>query len=250
MTTTGDREPLLRIDGPIRTDRLILRTLTPDDIGDFEAYASRPDVLRYLPWPLRDSAGIAEHLSRRLSTTLVTDGDVIVLGIVLTGDRTEGDHTESDHTESDHTANYRTAGDHAESDSTGSDNTSAAPSAENDTTPHDGRVIGDLTLRLLSAEDGQAEIGWVLHPDFQGNGYASEAALKLLHVAFDDLGAHRVVANLDARNHDSAKLCHRLGLRQEGHFVHDHHDEDGWADSLVFAILDAEWKARIAIDGA
>lgn len=230
MTTTGDREPLLRIDGPIRTDRLILRTLTPDDIGDFEAYASRPDVLRYLPWPLRDSAGIAEHLSRRLSTTLVTDGDVIVLGIVLTGDRTEGDRTAGDHAESDHTA--------------------ADPSAEDNTTPHDGRVIGDLTLRLLSAEDGQAEIGWVLHPDFQGNGYASEAALKLLHVAFDDLGAHRVVANLDARNHDSAKLCHRLGLRQEGHFVHDHHDEDGWADSLVFAILDAEWKARIAIDGA
>lgn len=225
MTTTGDREPLLRIDGPIRTDRLILRTLTPDDIGDFEAYASRPDVLRYLPWPLRDSAGIAEHLSRRLSTTLVTDGDVIVLGIVLTGDRTEGDNTGSHHT-------------------------AAAPSAEDNTTPHDGRVIGDLTLRLLSAEDGQAEIGWVLHPDFQGNGYASEAALKLLHVAFDDLGAHRVVANLDARNYDSAKLCHRLGLRQEGHFVHDHHDEDGWADSLVFAILDAEWKARIAIDGA
>lgn len=230
MTTTGDREPLLRIDGPIRTDRLILRTLTPDDIGDFEAYASRPDVLRYLPWPLRDSAGIAEHLSRRLSTTLVTDGDVIVLGIVLTGDRPEGDNTGSDNT--------------------GSDHTSADQSAENNTTPHDGRVIGDLTLRLLSAEDGQAEIGWVLHPDFQGNGYASEATLKLLHVAFDDLGAHRVVANLDARNHDSAKLCHRLGLRQEGHFVHDHHDEDGWADSLVFAILDAEWKARIAIDGA
>jgi RimJ/RimL family protein N-acetyltransferase len=203
VTAADEPEPLLRIDQPIRTERLILRPLSPDDLNDFEAYASRPDVLRFLPWPLRDRSGIAAHLSRRLATTLTRSGDVVVLGIEL-------------------------------------------PPKQGGS----GRLIGDLTLRLIDATENQAEIGWVLHPDFQGHGLASEAALRLLHLAFEELGAHRVVANLDARNLDSAKLCHRLGLRQEGHFVHDHRDEDGWADSLVFAILDAEWKARIAIDGA
>ena len=45
----------------------------------------------------------------------------------------------------------------------------------------DGRVIGELTLWLRSAEHRQGEIGFVFHPDVQGRGYAREAATALLH---------------------------------------------------------------------
>jgi RimJ/RimL family protein N-acetyltransferase len=76
-------EAVLRVAEPLRTERLVLRTLTPDDLDDVFAYAGRDDVIRYLPWPKRNREEVAEHLARRLNTTLATDGDVIVLGIEL-----------------------------------------------------------------------------------------------------------------------------------------------------------------------
>jgi RimJ/RimL family protein N-acetyltransferase len=198
-------EALLRITQPIRTERLLLRTLTPDDLDDFFAYAGRDDVIRYLPWPQRTRDEAAEHLSRRLNSSLAADGDVIVLGIELP----------------------------------------AAPD-DPDARP---RIIGDMTLVLTSIEHRQATIGWVLNPQFQGKGYAAEAASRVLTLAFDDLGAHRVVAELDPRNTASASLCYRLGMRLEGHFVHSEIFKGEWGDLAVYAILDVEWNARNALDG-
>jgi RimJ/RimL family protein N-acetyltransferase len=105
-------------------------------------------------------------------------------------------------------------------------------------------VIGDLTLWLRSAEHRQGEVGFVLNPEHQGRGYGHEAASALLDLAFDQLGLHRVYGRTDARNASSARLMQRLGMRQEAHLVHNEIFKGEWADELVFAILDTEWRAR------
>ena len=129
-----------------------------------------------------------------------------------------------------------------------------APGASPDDAPADDasarpRIIGDLTLVLSSIKHRRATIGWVLNPQFQGKGYAAEAASRVLTLAFDEVGSHRVVAELDPRNTASASLCTRLGMRLEGHFVHSGIVEGEWADLAVYAILDVEWNARNALDG-
>lgn len=43
-----------------------------------------------------------------------------------------------------------------------------------------GDVIGDVNLQWLSSEHRQGEIGFVLHPDHHGHGYAAEAALACI----------------------------------------------------------------------
>jgi aminoglycoside 6'-N-acetyltransferase len=107
----------------------------------------------------------------------------------------------------------------------------------------DGHVIGDVMLKGGRLVDRQAEIGWVLHPDHYGHGYASEAARALLRMAFDELGSHRVHAQLDARNEASAWVCRALGMRQEALFRHDMWFKGEWSDTLVFALLEDEWRA-------
>jgi RimJ/RimL family protein N-acetyltransferase len=107
----------------------------------------------------------------------------------------------------------------------------------------DRRVIGDVTLWLRSAEHRQAEIGFVFHPDAQGQGYASEAAAALLAVAFGELGMHRVFGRTDARNEASAALMRRLGMRQEAHLRENEIFKGAWGDELVFAMLEGEWNA-------
>lgn len=106
--------------------------------------------------------------------------------------------------------------------------------------PLAGRVVGDLTLIASSVEQAGVEIGWVLHPQAQGVGYATEAARALLDLAFDRLGAHRVVAQLDARNTASARLCERLGMRLEAHHLEDEHCKGEWTSTLVYALLARE----------
>ena len=106
------------------------------------------------------------------------------------------------------------------------------------------RVIGHMYLTIASVENRGAEIGWTLHPDFFGHGYAVEAATAILELAFGDLGMHRVRAELDPRNDASIALCRRLGMREEAHFVQDLFFKGEWADTGVYAILDHEWAGR------
>jgi RimJ/RimL family protein N-acetyltransferase len=106
----------------------------------------------------------------------------------------------------------------------------------------DGRVIGDLSLWLRSAEHLQGEIGFVFHPDAQGQGYAREAATAVLGIAFGELGLHRVFGRTDGRNDASAALMRRLGMRQEAHFRENEMFKGAWGDELVFAVLASEWR--------
>ena len=108
----------------------------------------------------------------------------------------------------------------------------------------DGRMIGHLYLSLRSVDHLTAEIGWGLHPDFQGQGFAEEGARALLQLAFERMRLHRVVAELDPRNEASVALCHRLGMREEAHFRQDMWFKGAWADTGVYAVLAEELSTR------
>jgi RimJ/RimL family protein N-acetyltransferase len=110
--------------------------------------------------------------------------------------------------------------------------------------PELNRVIGEVHLQWLSREHRQGEIGFVFHPDHHGKGFATEAAAVVLHLGFADLGLHRIIGRLDARNLGSARVLEKLGMRREAHFVHDEFFKGEWADQLIYAILDEEWTAR------
>lgn len=106
-----------------------------------------------------------------------------------------------------------------------------------------GELVGDVILIWRSAEHRTCEIGYVVHPEHAGHGYATEAARALLHVAFDDLGMHRVVARIDERNPASAAVLRHLGLRQEAVLVENEWFKGEWTTEVDFAILEREWRA-------
>ncbi len=119
----------------------------------------------------------------------------------------------------------------------------------------DGALVGDL---VVGVEDGwaqdevadrargvQAEVGWVLAPDHQGQGYATEAVGELLRLCFEDLGLRRVTAGCFADNEASWRLMERLGMRRETHAVKESlHRSGQWLDGFLYALLAEEWRAR------
>jgi RimJ/RimL family protein N-acetyltransferase len=107
-----------------------------------------------------------------------------------------------------------------------------------------GRLVGEFVLILRSVEHRGAELGYVLHPDFQGRGLATEGARHMLGVAFDELNLHRVIARLDARNHASAAVLRRLGMRHEAHLVQNEWFKGEWGDEDDYAMLQHEWRVQ------
>jgi RimJ/RimL family protein N-acetyltransferase len=107
---------------------------------------------------------------------------------------------------------------------------------------HEGTVVGDVSLWTTGDTVSRGEVGWAFNPRYTGRGFATEALRSLLGIAFDRYRMHRVVAQLDARNNRSAALCERVGMKREGHLRADWWSKGEWTDTLVYGMLEREWK--------
>jgi len=81
--------------------------------------------------------------------------------------------------------------------------------------PLHGRVIGSVLLVPLPDGDGEVEIGWHLHPDAWGRGYASEAARAVLAHGFAG-GLDEINAVTHLGNAPSQVVCRRIGMEHQG----------------------------------
>ena len=89
------------------------------------------------------------------------------------------------------------------------------------------------------------EIGWVIHPDYQRRGYASEAASALLRHGFERMKLHRIIATCQPENPASYGVMEKIGMRREGHFRQCiYRGNDRWWDEYFYALLAEEWQAR------
>ena len=106
------------------------------------------------------------------------------------------------------------------------------------------RVVGDVTLFWHSEIHRGGEIGFIVHPDHQGKGYAREASVPLLRLGFEQMDLHRIVGRLDGRNEASSRVLAALGMRREAHLVENEWIKGEWTDELVYAMLQSEWRGR------
>ena len=114
------------------------------------------------------------------------------------------------------------------------------------TIPPSDRMVGEFMLRLTSAKHRQGEIGWSLHPDARGHGYATEAAREFLRLGFEELGLHRIAADADPRNTGSVRIMERLGMRHEADYREVFFLKGEWVDETHYAILEDEWRSNQA----
>jgi RimJ/RimL family protein N-acetyltransferase len=100
---------------------------------------------------------------------------------------------------------------------------------------------GKIKLIVQRPEALEWEIGWVIHPDDWGQGYAPEAARAMLGLAFEQLKVHRVVAYCNALNVQSFRVMEKIGMRRDGWLRESLWWNGGWVDEFVYAILEREW---------
>lgn len=112
--------------------------------------------------------------------------------------------------------------------------------------PGDGKVVGEVGVLVEKEPKSEGNIGWMLHPDYHGQGYATEAAEVLVRYAFRERHLHRLTSGCDTRNTASWRLMERLGMRREGHFRHSRQTRGEWQDEYLYALLRDEWLTQQA----
>lgn len=116
---------------------------------------------------------------------------------------------------------------------------------------HEDKVIGHIHCGpRLSKEAGNWNLGFVFHPGYQGKGFATEAAGRVMQYGFEVLNVRRFASGCNPLNTPSWKLLERLGMRREAHHIKDgflKRDSEGnplFQDSYIYAILKEEWLDR------
>jgi RimJ/RimL family protein N-acetyltransferase len=76
-----------------------------------------------------------------------------------------------------------------------------------------GRFVGRAGLHRPERPDWPGlEVGWALHPDSWGRGYATEAGASSIAYAFEVMGVDEVFSVILHDNHRSQAVAERLGL--------------------------------------
>ena len=76
-----------------------------------------------------------------------------------------------------------------------------------------GLFLGRAGLHRPERSDWPGvEVGWVLHPDYWGQGYATEAGTEAIRYAFEDLDLDRIYSCILPENLQSQAVAQRLGM--------------------------------------
>ena len=103
------------------------------------------------------------------------------------------------------------------------------------------RLVGGCGIDVVSQAHQRGFIGYCLHPDVWGQGYATEASRAVVSFGFEQLGLERIYTTCDADNIASSRVLEKTGMQREGQLRHDMFIRGKWRDSLVYGILREEW---------
>ena len=101
----------------------------------------------------------------------------------------------------------------------------------------EGKLIGTICVWNISEENSRAEIGFVLHPDWQGMGLMNEAVKTVLDFCFGKLKLHSIEAEVHHHNLASNKLLKKQGFVKEAHFKENVLSTDRLLDTDLYSLF-------------
>jgi ribosomal-protein-alanine N-acetyltransferase len=104
-----------------------------------------------------------------------------------------------------------------------------------------GMLIGACDLSLI--ETRVCDLGYMLGHPYWGQGYATEVALSLTGVAFEQLRAERVISTVDVNNRASIRVLEKIGMRWEAVYRKHRRAKNRWWDCHLYTLPRTIWEA-------
>ncbi|GGH88501.1 ribosomal-protein-alanine N-acetyltransferase [Pullulanibacillus pueri] len=102
-------------------------------------------------------------------------------------------------------------------------------------------IIGVFRFHKLNLWHKKAEMGVVIHKDYQRSGVMTEVLMEILAYGFNDLGLNRIVGDIFADNQGSKRLLMKYGFKMEGRLRETDFDGVHYHDTEVYALLKSEY---------
>lgn len=101
-----------------------------------------------------------------------------------------------------------------------------------------GRIIGSVTLsNIVRGPFLSCTLGYRLDDSERNQGLVSEAITRLIAYAFEELGLHRIEANIMPRNAASRRVTEKFGFHNEGLALRYLRINGKWEDHIRMALL-------------
>lgn len=110
------------------------------------------------------------------------------------------------------------------------------------TLKNSNELIGIIGFFRISFENYRAEIGYMLLPDFQGQGISTEAIAICLQYGFTTMKLHSVEAVIDPRNRASERVLEKNNFIKEAHFIENEYYNGVFLDTVIYSLLKSSLK--------
>ena len=107
--------------------------------------------------------------------------------------------------------------------------------------PTANKMIGTVGFTSFDLPNCSAEIGYVISPEYQGNGYATEAVREILRFGFVCCGLSRISAVCMRENLTSLRVMEKCGLKREGLLRSAVYAKGRMQDVHLSAIIDQDF---------
>ncbi|MEM7798905.1 MAG: GNAT family N-acetyltransferase [Chloroflexota bacterium] len=87
-------------------------------------------------------------------------------------------------------------------------------------------------------------MGYMIHPDYWGKGYAPEACRAALDFGFSQLNYDRVELWIDEKNAASQRVAHKLGFQKKGRIPLKYRHRPQNHVMAIFGIMESEWNGQ------
>lgn len=107
----------------------------------------------------------------------------------------------------------------------------------------DGVLIGSMALKKIDWEHRQASLSYWIGVPFWGQGYAGEAARRVVRFGFEELDLNRIYAFHMVRNPASGRVLAKAGMQPEGVLRQRVRKWGVFEDVVMQAVLREDWTA-------
>lgn len=101
------------------------------------------------------------------------------------------------------------------------------------------QIIGTAMIFNFDQEARHAEIGYVFHKDYWGQGYGTESVILMERFAFETLKLHKLHAHVVDANIGSIRVLEKNGFELEGRFKDYFYIEGKYYDGLFFGKINS-----------
>jgi [ribosomal protein S5]-alanine N-acetyltransferase len=104
------------------------------------------------------------------------------------------------------------------------------------------KLIGIIGHYRIQPENHRCEIGYMILPQYNGQGIVTEAIKAVLEYGFEDMNMHSIEAVIDPDNSASERVLQKNGFIKEAHILENEYYDGKFWDTVIYSILKRNFK--------